>query len=239
VGVTDGTFSIAVFPFLKTSGPVEIGGHTFRSTKDVAGLPREQANAVLEIQQMLFVQGDLRVKSASYAIIPYVDFNRLGTEIDQFIRLHAVVSYIYASPHDVFESLFLAPEETSLVIFSPGSVSVFLVRPKHHTESVSPTLGPPADSRHQLSGYAGLYNFRHHFWIEAGSRLYGPKPHITLVIQQDLRVDVEELQHGQAHYHLLLGLLNRPPSSTSLRIYSALHWFILQMRTLPIPIVLC
>ena len=223
--MTDQTFSIAVFPFLKTSGAVQIGGRTFRSTTDVAGLPTEQARSVCEVREMLFVQGDLRVKSASYAIIPYIDLNSPNVELDRLMHLRAVVTYIYASPHDIFESLFLAPEEASLVVFSPGSVSAFLVRPEHHTEFVSAITRPPPDGRHQLAGYAGLYNFRHPFWIEPGSRLYGPKPHITLNIQQDLLIDIERRFQGNAHHHLLLDLLNRPITPTSSRIYSALHWF--------------
>jgi hypothetical protein len=223
--MTDQAFSIVVFPFLKTSGPVQIGGHTFRSTTDVAGLPIEQANAVGEIALMLFVQSDLRVKSASYAIVPYIDFNESGAQLDQLMHLRAVISYIYAAPHDIFESLFLTPEATSLVIFSPGDVSVFLVRPRHHTESVSSVAGPSPDARHTLPGYAGLYNFRHPFWVEPGSRLYGPKPHITLNIQQDLRIDIEIRLTGRPDYSLLLALLNGPITPTARRIYLALHWF--------------
>jgi hypothetical protein len=225
VGVSHQSFSIAVFPFLKTSGPVQIGEYTFRSTTDVAGLPIEQAKAVVEVAQMLFVQGDLRVKSASYAIIPYIDLKIPGAELNPLIHLRAVVAYMHASPHDVFETIFLAPEEVSLVIFSPGPVSVFLVRPERHTESVSPVAGPEPDGRHELTGYAGLYNFRHHFWTEPGSRLYGPKPHLTLNIQQDLCIDIECRVQARPDYHLLLELLKRPITPTAVRIYSALHWF--------------
>ncbi len=69
----DQDFAIAVFPFLKTSSPVRIGGYTFRSTVDTDGLPPDQEKAVREIAQMLFVQNDLRVKSASYAILPALE----------------------------------------------------------------------------------------------------------------------------------------------------------------------
>ncbi len=68
--MADADFSVAVFPFLKTSNPVRIGGYVFRSTEDVEGLRPGQARAIGEIAQMLFVQNDLRIKSASYAILP-------------------------------------------------------------------------------------------------------------------------------------------------------------------------
>jgi hypothetical protein len=188
-------------------------------------LSSEQAAAVSEIAQTLFVQGDLRVKSASYAIVPRIDFNQPDNNLDQLVRLRAVVAYIYALPHDVFENLFLAPEEASLAIFSPDNVSVFLVRPEHHTESVSKLTNSLPDARNNVTGYAGLYNFRHHFWIEPGSRLYGPKPHMNLNIQQDLLTDIQYRTQGRTGYHLLLNLLNGPITQTTVRIFAALEWF--------------
>ena len=69
----DAGFSIVVFPFLKTSEPVQLGGITFRSTDDVENLPREQATAVRDVAQMLFFRDDYRVKSATYAVVPRID----------------------------------------------------------------------------------------------------------------------------------------------------------------------
>ena len=222
--MTGPEFSIAVFPFLKTSGAIRIGGHTFRCTTDLADLPPEQAKAVSEIAQMLFVQGDLRVKSASYAVIPLLDIDGPSGDVDRLAYMRSVVTYFYASPHEIFDSLFLSPEEVSLVLFTPSPVSVFLARPMHHTESVSPVNRPTPNGRHLVPGYKGLYNFRHHFWIEPGSRLYGPKPHMILNISQNLQVDLE---HGSRRpdYHLLLELLEKPLTPAAIRIYSALHWF--------------
>lgn len=223
--MTNKTFSITVFPYLKTSGPVQIGGHEFRSTTDVEHLPAEQAKAVCEVAEMLFVQGDLRVKSASYTIIPYTDLSQPDAKLNELLRLRAVVAYVYAAPHDIFEDVLLSPEEASLVIFSPSAVSVFLVRPEHHTISVSKIPSVPPDDRRELAGYAGLYNFRHYFWVENGSRLYGPKPHMTLNIQQDLSVDISHRMRLRPDYYLLLDLLNKPVTATAIRIHTALHWF--------------
>ena len=223
--MTDPMFSVAVFPFLKTSGPIRIGGHTFRSTTDVAGLPREQSEAVTEIVQMLFVQGDLRVKSASYAIIPSLDINGPSAAMEQLARLQAVLTYIYASPHEVFGNLFLTPEEVSLVLFTPSPVSVFLVRPEHHIVSVTAITGPAPDTHHNVPGYSGLYNFRHYFWVERHSRLYGPKPHMALIIAQDLKTDLEYRFPEHPGYNLLFELLEKPPTKVTQRIHSALHWF--------------
>ena len=62
-----------------------------------------------------------------------------------------------------------------------------------------------------------------HSAVEPGSRLYGPKPHMTLNIAQDLFTDLEHRMAG--HHHLLLDLLEKPETPSSLRIFSALRWF--------------
>jgi len=53
-------FSIAIFPFLKTSAPVQIGSYTFRFTDDRAGLSEDEESAVDEIADMLFAKDDFR-----------------------------------------------------------------------------------------------------------------------------------------------------------------------------------
>lgn len=205
--------------------PVRIGGYLFRSTEDVEGLPPDQTRAIGEIAQMLFAQNDLRVRSASYAILPALEVHSGDLRLGHLAHLRELVAYFYAAPHQVFEDVFLPPEEISLALFTPARVSVFLTRPQHHTESVVPTSGPDPDSFHNVPGYNGLYNFRNTFWVEPGSRLYGPKPHMTLNISQDLYADLEFRMTEQPDYHLLLGLLEKPETPASLRIYSALHWF--------------
>jgi hypothetical protein len=84
-----------------------------------------------------------------------------------------VVAYLYSSPHEVFDSLFVYPEEASLVLFKPDRVSVHLARPAHHTEAVSATALPAPDQFSYVPGYRGLYNFRHAFWMEKGAASMG------------------------------------------------------------------
>ena len=55
----------------------------------------------------------------------------------------------------------------------------------------------------------GLYNFRHYFWAERLSRLYGPKPRMTLIIAQDLKIDIEHRFPQRPDYHLLFELLGK------------------------------
>lgn len=218
-------YTIAIFPFLKTSSSVRIGGYNFRSTEDVCELPSAQAEAIRELARMLFVQDDLRVKSASYAVIPGLQVHSGDPRLVHLGRSRDVVAYFYAAPHEVFEDVFLSPEEISLVLFTPSRVSAFLTRPEHHTESIASTSGPTPDAGHFVPGYNGLYNLRHLFWVEPGSRVYGPKPRMTLNISQDLALDIEYRMAGLSHHHMLLSLLEQPETPTSLRVFSALHWF--------------
>src|SRR5713101_4173055 len=78
----DKNYSFAVFPFLKTRSTVSIGQLTFRSTDVTDGLSAEQAVCVDEIASMLFLQDNLRIKSASYAMIPFVDLNYPTADVE-------------------------------------------------------------------------------------------------------------------------------------------------------------
>lgn len=216
-------FAIAVFPFLKTSAPIRIGGYIFRSTDDLGDLPEDQATAVRDIREMLFVHSDLRVKSASFAIIPGLEVHSGDTRLQQLEILRDVVAYFYSSPHEIFDTVFLHPEEVSLALIRPDRVSVHLARPEHHTESVRAVRGAEPDQFTNVPGYRGLYNFRHAFWLERGGRLYGPKPHMTLNIAQDLQADIF---HGFSQQSpILLELLEKPLTAATARVFNALRWY--------------
>lgn len=218
-------YSFAVFPFLKTRGAVSIGHLTFRSTDDTDGLSSEQAACVNEIASMLFLQDNFRIRSSSYAVIPFVDLSHPETDVEYLMNVQAVVAYCYASPRHEFGDLFLSFEHASMAIFTPGQVVVYLVRPDFHVDAVEPTSDLVADHRREVAGYAGLYNFRHPFWVAKGSRLYGPKPHLTLNHSQDLCFDLDRATAARADYRLLSELLRKPDTQTSSRIFTAVRWF--------------
>lgn len=89
---------IAVFPFLKTSEPVQLGSFTFRSTDDISGLSDEDSAHVKEIAEMLFLQDDLRIRPACYTMLPIVDLDRGAGCIDELERIQAIVAYCYRPP---------------------------------------------------------------------------------------------------------------------------------------------
>jgi hypothetical protein len=214
-----------VFPFLKTEEAVSIGELNFRSTEDTAGLTAEQSETVNEIATMLFLRDNLRLRSASYAIVPYINLDAQRAEIAYLADIQAVVAYCYASPRHSFGDLLLSSEHASLAIFSPGDVPLALVRPDFNVETVGEALALVPNEFGEVSGYSGLYNFRHHLWVTAGSRVYGPKPHMTLNYSQDLRRDLARNFNSRIDYRLLFDLLRRSRTSTSERIFTAVRWF--------------
>jgi len=221
----DKIYSFAVFPFLKTRDKVTIGGVSFRSTDDVDGLSLVQAACVREISEMLFLQDNLRIKSASYAVIPFVDLSHSPVDVQHLTKVQAVIAYCYALPRHEFGDLFLSSEHASIAILTPCKVPASLVRPDFHVDMIDSESNLEADKHDQVEGYAGLYNFKHHFWVAKGSRLYGPKPQLTLNHSQDLSFDLACLADGRIDYRLLRKLLEKPETSSSLRIFTALRWF--------------
>lgn len=216
---------IAVFPFLKTSGPTTLGSLTFRSTDDVTELTEEDSAHVREIAEMLYLKDDLRILSASYAILPAIDLDAAGQCLSEVEHVQAIIAYCYSAPHPIFGEPFLSFEHASLAIFSPEPVSIFLVSPEHHVRQPpsSSTLTP--DQWHRVTGYYGRYNLRQPFWVAKGSRLYPPVPSITLNISQDLSHDLSSLFGESSPHNLLPGLLRQPMTPTAKRVMTALIWY--------------
>ncbi len=217
--------SIVIFPFLKTNGAVIIGQQTFRSTDDTDNLSSEQATCLNEIGSMLFLQDNLRINSSSYAVVPFIDFKNSTTLLEHLMNVQSVVAYIYASPRHEFGDLFLSYEHASMAIFSPGKVSKYLLRPDFHVENVGSAPKLAINNREEIEGYMGLYNFRHHFWVAKDSRLYGPKPHLTLNRSQDLMNDLARAVEGRSDYRLLKASLRKPVTQASSRVFTAVRWF--------------
>ena len=69
----DGLFSIAIFPYLKTSGPVQFGPYLFRSTDDLEGLNNAQVTAVTEVTAMLYTRFHLKPPAGRGTRQPVLD----------------------------------------------------------------------------------------------------------------------------------------------------------------------
>jgi hypothetical protein len=216
--------AIAVFPVLKTSEPVRLGDFTFRSTDDTTDLSQEDSDHVREVADMLFLQDDLRIQSAAYAMLPVLDLDQNEPYLQELKRVQTIVAYCYSAPHQTLGHPFFHYEHASLAIFSSEPVSIFLVRPEHHVVAIAPHLTLTPDEWHRVPGYYGRYNFRHPFWVVKNSRLYPPVPHIALNISQDLAHDFHEFLREPQH-NLLPELFRPPATEATERILTALTWY--------------
>ena len=63
------------------------------------------------------------------------------------------------------------------------------------------------------------------FGSAKGSRLYGPKPHLTLNHSQDMCFDLAHMAAARVDYRLLIELLNNPDIQISSRVFTAVQWF--------------
>jgi hypothetical protein len=216
--------AIAVFPFLKTRDPITLGNFTFRSTDDTTGLDAEDAAHVREIADVLYLQDDLRIRSATYAMLPALDLDKTESAVTELERIQAIVAFCYSHPHPTFGKPFFAFEQASLAIFSPEPVSIFMVRPEHHVTAAGREAELKQDEWHRVAGYYGRYNFRNPLWVVKNSRLYPPVPHIVLNQSQDLTYDLSRCFES-IRYHLLPTLLREGNGATAERVLKAIGWF--------------
>ena len=223
----DKTYSVVLFPFLKTSSPVRLGSLEFRSTNDIDGLPKDQATSVAEIANMLFASGNQRIERASFAIVDRVDFGSGGAPVglDVLSDIEAVVAYLYASPRHEFNDIFLTPEHASIVVLTPNRVSALLLRSSVNVINVGENVDLETDAAGFVDGYDGIFGLRHYFWVASGSRVYGTTPRPTLNISQDLASDVQRC--ARTDYRLLLQSLMEHGQNGDLRdqVFTAVRWF--------------
>ncbi|MDZ4179677.1 MAG: HEPN domain-containing protein [Coriobacteriia bacterium] len=220
------SYSIAVFPFLRSGEPIKLGDFEFRSTSDLKGLTEEQATSVREVAAMLFLRDDLRIQSSLYAICPYIDMTYKPSDIPALSDAQAVVAYLYGTPGPVHDSQFQSSEYSAMVVFSHADVPPSLVRPDRNVEPTQDRPALSADGLKGVPGYSVLYNFRHLFWVAAGSQIHSPIPGLSLNVDQDLHRDVEtgRLRHPERVVPVLR-LLESPRTPTTARALTAIRWF--------------
>lgn len=200
----DKTYSVVVFPLLKTSRPVRLGSLEFRSTDDLEGLPEDQAESVTEITGMLFALGDQRIKRASYAIADRVELVNAPSGLDAFGDIEAVVAYLYASPRHEFNRLFLTPENASIVVLTPNRVAAGLVRLSVNVIDVAQHEDLEADATGFVDGYDGLVGLRHpvlgHFRV--ASVRHHAAPHSQRFTGPRLGCRASEAREGRLPFSL-------------------------------------
>ena len=174
---------------------------------------------------MLFLQDDLRIRTAAYAMLPALDLDGGEPSLRELEHIQAIVAYCYSAPRQAFGDLFFHFEQASLAVFSPEPVSIFLVRPEYHVVPLGNNSSLASDQFHRVPGYQGRYNFRHPFWVAKGSRLYPPVPHIGLNISQDLAADLRAMFAAAPKHRLLKELLRQPVTAIAQRVLTAITWY--------------
>ena len=214
--------TFVLFPYLRTSEPVSIGGTTFRSSEDATGLSAEQAGKLQSAVELFYLQDDVRIHTCTYASIPYVDINHPEAFVP-LEKLRHVVAYLYAVPHLPSDDTFLAFEHATLYLLSPTRVSEFLVRPLHRPA----TLGHPFQDLEDvvIDGFEGTCNLRHHLWVAPGSRIYPPISRMTVSARQDMALDFERIRAESPELSTLLRMLTSEPTDLSQRVLAAVRWF--------------
>ena len=197
----------------------------FRSTDDTFDLGKEDAANVREIADMLFLKDDLRIRSACYAMLPPIDLDKDHPAVLELQRIQAIIAYCYSAPRHTFGDIFFHFEHASLAIFSPQSVTTFLVRPDHHVSPAGELPALEADEQHWVRGYEGRYNFRNPFWVVKGSRLYPPVPHIFMNDSQSLASDLGRAFAEAPQHHLLPMLIEEHTSDNIRRAMTAIQWY--------------
>lgn len=224
----DKNYSVVLFPFLKTSLPVQIGSLMFRSTDDLDGLPSEQAKSVVEISEMLFVWDNQRIEKATYSITDRIDLEYLSntTVLDEIGEIETLIAYLYASPRYEFNDLFLTPEHANTLILTPNRVSTALLRDSFNVVSLDETENPVTESFEDVDGYDGILGLQHYLWVAPGSRVYGTIPRPVLNISQDLYFDIQRSLE-RADYSFLFQILqdSRIENDQRDRALTAVRWF--------------
>jgi hypothetical protein len=222
--------SFVVFPFLKTSDAVRIGEFTFRPISDPGSLSGADLERLSEISRMFFLRDHLRVKSPTYVTVPYIDRIRPTQVLDRLSDIQAVIAYLYSTPHPVTGHSFLSYEDASLVVLSPESVSLIILRGHHLVEeAVTDSYSQPAEPGRlgEIPGYAILYNFHWCMPVVDGSRIYPLGTGVTLNYSQDLLHDLSTIMMESDHrYHLLLKMLVKQPGAEVFRrVITAIKWY--------------
>ena len=97
--VPESEYNFAVFPYLKTTGPVRYRGLVIRSSEDTGDLPPDAIQHLEAIRSLFYLRDGFRIKEMSYA------FSEQGIETTagaRFIRelheLRTLMCFIYSSP---------------------------------------------------------------------------------------------------------------------------------------------
>ena len=216
---------LVIFPYLKTRDRFIIGGFEFRSTDDIADLPSDESDSIKNIVQMLYIQDDIRIKSATFAIAPITDNLKELPNVEVFEKIGLVIGYLYASPNNQLNNIFLHSINSSILIVKPKNVSRYLVFPEinsilpEHKDTLQYT--PIGDTQ----GYEYIFNFQKYSWTTKLGRIYPPGSDVHMNKFQDLSRDIARATNERPDFKILTDLTETSDNGSTDNIFTALRWY--------------
>lgn len=225
--MSEDKFTLAFFPFLKTTEPVRYRSITIRSNNDMTGLPEEVIPHFIKLQSMFYLRDHLKIKHVSYAFCNSIEGIEYIKFLEELIQFQTLICYLYSSPHPSFGDPFLHYEHSSLYIFHPHSVFESLLRGHDEViEEMPEVQNLKVNHRKEVEGYEGILNNKSYFWVTERSRIFPPSPHLTLNLAQDLGIEFNHRFAQSDFYNPLLDYFASRNDNNNFgeRILTALSW---------------
>ncbi len=220
--------SYAIFPYLRTSEPVQCCGLTLRSSRDLKGLTGENRAHLKKLLPMFFLGDHFRIREMTYAILPASSDDEVRQRQARALwRARTLMAYLYGNP-DKDGQPFYRFEHASCCWMMPGRVSRWSLGETKRAQDLWPSKSRPTfDEWHCTDGYHGVLNANIHLSAVPGSRLYPPAPGIYLNHNQDLFSDLlvfDSRPYSWALEHLFEEE-DGEPTEISRRAFNALEWY--------------
>ncbi len=225
--MTEGEYTFAFFPYLKTSEPVHYRGVTIKSSDDSSDLPSDAIRYLETLRVMFFLRDHLRIQKMSYAFHALSEKLSASEFTRQLLEFQTLVRFIYSAPHSIFGDPFLRYEHASLYLLQPKNVSKHLLVNDHNVEILPEAQTLEFDSRSETEGYEGRLNNKSYFWVTHGSRIFPPTARLWLNIPQDLSIDFNYRLPRSRLYGPVVEYFGTTEKSDNLgeRILTALTWY--------------
>lgn len=220
------SFSLAFFPYLKTTDEVHYKSLTFKSNRDTENLNEETKRHVEILSKLFFLRDNLQIQSTVYAILPHKNKDISDESLRHLQEFQILITYLYSSPHKISGDPFLSTEHMSVFVFTPKPVSIYLFKETDNVIDVTLTQYPETNHREEIDGYEIVLNFKTHLWAIEGGRIYPPTGRLWLNISQNLFFDISHLETGD-YSNSLIRFLEADTKMPHLykRILTSLTWY--------------
>lgn len=210
-----------IFPYLRTSEPVNVCGFELRGTNDHGNLKDGSIEHLKVIRELFFIENHQRINEMAYGIIP-----RPSSKPPRLEKIQAMLALMYSSSDSQGKPFFNSDHSTYFIVRPESRTSKYQV-----TSDVTTNLWPvdqwPSFSDHgDAPGYCLLRNGLHYSWTFSGGRVY-PMSEVSSNYSQDLYIDL--ILWNQEEQNWPLGRFFNADSGlsedTELLLLNSLQWF--------------